>query len=248
MAKSYLRGLGLSFVILFSTTFSARAEWLIEGFTGFSAGESSDLQLEQPGGTSLIFHNIPWEMHDFDEPMYYGYRVLYFPGRDSNWGFGLEFIHAKVYLDTSDSVRVTGTRAGTPVNGTESLGDTFEGFNISNGINYLTADVLYRFFLDKQHPESFLSRFQPYVGIGLGITVPHPEPQLKGEPLRAKYQFGGFAAQAMAGVSFDITKYLLLYTEYKLSYAKFDDLSFTGGTIQMDLLEHHWVFGVGVKF
>jgi lipid A oxidase len=86
----------------------------------------------------------------------------------------------------------------------------------------------------------------------VGITIPHVVVQLANEPGFADYEFGGLGMQAIAGLSFDITKHIQLFTEYKFTYADLDRLDFsngvTSGAISLDSMANHWVFGLGYRF
>jgi lipid A oxidase len=237
---------------LLGTNKNAHAEFVISGFSGVSSAYDSDLHLHENNGTDLTFHNASYQTKDFGENApYYGGRLTYFLSRESHWGFGLEFLHSKVFLDSGKSLHVTGTRDGSPVNDTESVGDTIADFHCAHGLNYLTADTFYRFFL-ADPGKNFIGRFQPYLGAGLGITIPHVVVQLPNEPGFEDYEFGGLGGQAIAGLSFDITKHVQLFTEYKFTYADLDRLDFsngiTSGTISFDSMANHVVFGLSYRF
>jgi hypothetical protein len=126
----------------------SRAELVLSAFSGISDTYDSNLHLNENNGNSLTFHAAAYHTSDFNSPQYYAGRLAYFLSRESHWGFGLEFFHSKVYLDTERSFHVTGTRGGLPVNDTEPASDTFYDFNCSHGLNYLTTDAFYRFFSD----------------------------------------------------------------------------------------------------
>jgi lipid A oxidase len=229
---------------------SSHAEFVLSAFSGVSSAFDSDLHLHENNGNDLTFHDASYKTRDFESPQYYGGRLTYFLSRESHWGFGVEFFHSKIYLDTGKSYQVTGTRNGAPVNGTEPGSNTFYDFNCSHGLNYLTADTFYRFFLGQ--PDTFLHRFQPYLGAGVGITIPHVEVELANQPRFEEYQFGGLGVQGIAGLSFSITKHIQLFSEYKFTYADLDKLTFsngeTSGTISLDSMANHFVFGASYRF
>jgi lipid A oxidase len=237
--------------LLLGTSENTQAELVLSGFTGLSSAFDSDLHLHENNGTDLTFHNASYHTSDFgaDAP-YYGGRLVYFLSRESHWGFGLEFLHSKVFLDSGKSVNVTGTRGGSSVNDTEPVGDSISDFHCAHGLNYLTADTFYRFFLGQ--PDSFLHRVQPYLGAGLGITIPHVVVELPNQPGYEDYEFGGFGAQAIAGISFSITKHIQLFTEYKFTYADLDRLDFnngvTRGYVSFDSMANHVVLGASYRF
>src|SRR5216117_3945507 len=229
------------FVSLCAATIRA-GEFVASVFTGVALTQDDDLRLRQSGGTDLTFHDVSFRGKDFESPIYYGARLSYFLSDQSHWGFGVEFFHSKMYLNTSDSVSVTGTRAGVPVNATEPLSKTFDSFSISHGLNFLTADAIYRWF-PGERGKDFLGRFQPYVGAGIGAVIPHVEVGLAGQPLFEQYEWRGPGVQGFLGTNFDLFKHLSIFAEYKFTYADLDRLTFPGGSIEVNPLMHHLVGG-----
>jgi lipid A oxidase len=231
---------------------SARAgddpgEFVISAFTGIAVTENNDLRLKQNGGTDLTFHGASYHGRDFENPPFYGGRILYFLPNKSPWGFGVEYFHSKMYLDTGKSVQVTGTRAGVPVNDIEPISDSINHFSISHGLNFITADAFYRWSLGHRG-EDFLGRFQPYLGAGVGVVIPHVETQIVGGPFEEDYQFHGPSVLAMAGLNFDITKHLSLFTEYKFSYAHLGAMQVPNGAISVDPMTHNFISGISFRF
>src|SRR5262245_2427777 len=95
------RTVALSTAAFAATVFtpSTHAEFVFSIFSGLSMVEDNDLRLHQPGA-DLTFHNVSYKTKDFKGPLYYGARLSYFLPKHSNWGFGLEFFHSKMYLET----------------------------------------------------------------------------------------------------------------------------------------------------
>jgi len=229
-----------------ATGTAAHPEFVISAFGGIALTENNDLRLQQGGGTDLAFHNVSYKGQDFQSPPYYGARLTCFSSEKSHWGFGTEFFHAKLYLNTEDTVRVTGTLAGKPVDAFERVGNTINFFNLSHGLNFLTADAIYR-GLPGERGKDFLGRFQPYVGVGVGAVIPHVEAIVGGVGYE-KYQWHGPGVQAFAGMNFDLTRHWSLFAEYKFSYANLDHLSIPGGSIGITPLTHHIVSGISLRF
>ncbi len=152
-----------------------------------------------------------------------------------------------MYLNTGDIVHVTGSRAGAPVNDFEPVSASISHFSISHGLNFITADVFYRWRMGRRG-ENFLGRFEPYIGAGAGVVIPHVEAQLAGGQFGEEYQFHGPAVLAMAGLNFDVTRHFALFAEYKFSYARLGEMHITGGSIEADPLTHNLVSGVSVRF
>ncbi len=224
-----------------------RGEFVLSLFTGLSLPENNDLRLRQAGGTDLTFHNVSYQGKDFSTPPYYGARLTYFLPEQSHWGFGVEYFHAKLYLGTGDTVHVTGTRGGVAVNDSEPVGNTIQTFILHNGFNFVTADVFYRWQLGRRD-ENFLGRFQPYVGAGVGAVVPYVESQLVGGTYRQGYQIRGPGVLGIAGLNFDLTKHVSLFSEYKFAYAHLDELHLANGSISIDPMTHNFVTGVSFRF
>lgn len=225
---------------------AARAEFNLSIFTGVALSQDSDLDLHQTGGTDLTFHDVSFEGRDFETPPFYGARLLYFLPNDSHWGFGAEFFHLKLYAQTGDTTRVTGTRNGVGVDDNEPIDNTLQQFSLSHGLNYALADVVYR-WQPGERGEDFLGHLQPYVGLGLGAAIPHVESEVNGN-FHEEYQFHGPGVQALAGVNVNLTKHWGLLFEYKFTYANLDSLEIPNGSIEVTPLTHNIVAGLTFSF
>lgn len=231
---------------LLGTVQAMRAEVVVSVFSGVALTENNDLRLRQTGGTDLTFHAVSYQGRDFESPQYYGGRVSYFLPQQPHWGFGAEFFHMKMYLNAGETVHVTGSRAGLPVNDFERIDNTIQDFSISHGLNFLTLDATYR-WLPGHRDGDFLGRFQPYVGAGIGAVIPHVESTVGGVR-REGYQWRGPGVQGFAGLNFDLLRHLSLFVEYKLTYANLDTLDIPGGSIALIPFTHHFVSGLSVRF
>ncbi len=239
----FAAGIGLSAV--FPGT--ASAEWFASGYLGAASTQVSDVELSLPGGTNLTFNDVSWDDESFSGPIYYGLRTGYwFEGRP-NWGIAVDFSHAKMMSDPNQMVQVSGTRQGTPVAGQERLGDTFDELSFSHGHNLLTLNGMYRWMELGRSEQDFLSRLQPYVLAGLGVAYPHVEVVLAGNDTY-EYQAAGIAAQAGGGLDLDITRWLSIFAEYRLSYAEIDADLAGGGSLQTEPWTHHFTSGVTFSF
>jgi lipid A oxidase len=222
----------------------ARAEFVFSIFSGYSIVEDNDLTLHQPGA-DLTFHDVSYKTQDFEGPFYYGARLSYFLPKHSNWGFGIEFFHSKMYLQSGDSVQVTGHRGGANVNQTEKIDNTIRAFSISHGLNILAADAMYRWqFAERGH--GVAGRFQPYAGGGIGVAIPHVESVI-GTVSFEEYQVDGPAFLGFVGVNFDLAKHWGLFVEYKMSYVDLGSLDVPGGSYEVSPLIHHFVAGISFK-
>jgi lipid A oxidase len=226
---------------------TAQGEWVLSIYGGKSITENGDLELHQSERTSLTFEDVSWDDHSFESPLYYGARPSYWLDKWPGWGASLDFTHAKMYLDPNDTVHVIGTRLGMAVNEPERIGATIQRFSNSHGLNFLTLNLLHRWFPKGQRGDSPLGRLQPYVGIGAGITIPHVETTVDNKSTD-EYQFGGPALQGLAGLSYDLFKHLSTFIEYKISYADVDMDIAGGGKISIEPVTHQFVFGLSARF
>lgn len=231
--------------VLLGFGYPTQAEFVASLFGGMALTENNDLELKQTGGTDLTFHDVSYRGKDFESPIYYGARVAWFPSPIPHWGFGIEFFHAKAYLDTGDTVHVTGRREGSPVDDHEPIRETIEGFSMSHGLNFLTADAMYRWFLGERG-QSFLGRIQPYAGAGLGAVIPHVESTIGGVHFE-EYQFHGPGVQGFLGANIDLSRHWSVFLEYKLSYVDLE-LEIPGGSISVAPWSHHFVTGLSFRF
>jgi lipid A oxidase len=232
--------------LILSLARSSRAEFVASVYGGVTFHQNGDLRLQQNNGTDLTFHDVGYKSQNFNSPPYYGARLAYFLGDRAHLGFGIEFFHAKIYLDNRASAQVTGRRGGVQVNGSEPIRNTIEDFSNSHGLNFLTADVIYRWFL-AEPGQGFLSRLQPYAGAGAGVLIPHVEATIGGVR-QENYQITGPGAQIFGGISFDLAKHLFVFSEYKFSYARLNGEDVPGGRITANAFTHHLVLGMGLKF
>ncbi len=216
---------------------------VLSGYAGLAVTPRADLTLERAGGTNLTFRDVAWEDASFRSPQYYGLRLGVFLGRRSPWGLMLDFTHAKIIAEDDEEVAVVGTRDGAAVDADERIDRTLESLDITHGLNFLTVNIVHRWLFD---PETFLGRFEPYVGAGGGIAIPHVEASIGGESDHG-YQTDGPAFQALAGLSATLVGPLAVFVEYKISVAFLNRLEVPGGTISLEPWTHHLVVGISLR-
>ncbi len=218
---------------------AARAETTLMLYLGVSFTHDSEIRLRQPGGTDLTYRDISWASQSFKSPFYYGVRLTHHFESRRDWGVMLDFFHDKVFADTQKPVRVTGTRGGEPVDGTEPLGATVQGFNMSHGMNYLTLDVVHRW--NSCAEPGCTGRLQPYVGAGAGLVIPHVEATL-GDQSVGEYQVHGPAFQALGGVAWPFASRFSLASEYRFTHTAVT-VDVPGGTLGTTVDTHHVILG-----
>lgn len=208
-------------VVFLAVPGAARAEFLLGIYGGISGTLDSDVDVES-GATDLTLDDVPFDGESFDSPIYYGVRGTYWLEGMPSYGVMLDFTHAKAVADEGE------------------IAPTFDELQFSHGLNTLTLNGLYR------HPLSWIT---PYAGVGVGVSVPHVEIDLAGGGSSTDgYQFGGLAAQALAGMEFPLGDRFALFAEYKFSYTPLDIDLDGGGSLETDLFTNQAMLGLSVRF
>ena len=182
-------------------------------YTGRTQADSTDLTLIQPQfDTNVTYHHVDWHGKPFTQSPYYGIRIGGFLRRLPRLGFELEYNHSKVYAKVQEQKRITGVWQGVPINAVETMQDKVDEYRITNGINTLNLNTLYRFpvSVGTHYPNG---RFQPYVGMGLQYYVLYSINTVAGVEDERGYRNGGFGFQAFGGGRFLITPRFGLFLE-----------------------------------
>jgi len=199
----------------------AAAEFELSLYSGWQTVTDSDVEGNDPGGIGAFDFEADWEGRSDETPPYYGIRGTWW--RPSDYGFGLEFTHAKVY--GSDSTL------------SENGFDTLE---FTDGLNIVTANIMRRF------PGQGRS-WTPYVGAGAGVSVPYVEVETSGTST-FEFQLTGPAAQWVAGVSYELSPAWSLFTEYQGTYSRNEADLDGGGELETDILTNAVNLGVSFNF
>ena len=166
-------------------------------------------------------NSVGWDGASFQMPPYYGIRGTYWMESQPDFGFALDFTHAKVKADPPP------------------LG--FTTLEFTDGINFLTGNALYRNQMD--------NGFTPYLGVGLGLSIPHVEvagPAVGGTTTE-EYQVTGFAVQALVGVDFAIDENWSVFGELKSTYGQVDADLNGGGNLDTNIVSNQVIFGLTYK-
>lgn len=240
-------------------------ETIVAGYGGITHTHSSDVHFAKAGMTDLTAQSVDWIGRPFKSPIYYGLRAIYWPA-GSRVGGMLDFTHAKTISVREQAVRFSGTRNGRPANGTATIDKTFRHLEFSHGHNMLTLNGLLRL-------GAVTAAIRPYVGGGLGVSLPHTEVQFVDDAKRTyEYQFAGGVGQALAGIEFRLPSFSV-FIEYKLSVAPYrvplsqldgskssafqdwwvqfrnwlSGAAPEGGYLSTTLTTHHLIAGVGYR-
>ncbi len=252
----------------------------IEYNRGKSFPTHSDIQLDW-NGNSMRFENVRFEdesffpdnsiipnafikplsrlkfgdaLKAFTEP-YYGYRFIHFFRSNPHIGVGIEFTHHKIFLNQpTQSVKISGTYNGNPLDKNGAVGDYIDYLSVSHGVNHLSFLFSYRWLLGPTAaiPEG---RMQPYISAGLGPAIPHLELKLKeNAPAWNDYSYqSGISNYNLGlglGMRYKFSPHFGCYLEYKLSYSHLYDLTFDDGAgeLRMAFTNHHLMWGLSYIF
>lgn len=216
-------------------------EWVLAAYLGIAHTASAPISISQPpSGTSITLSNVNFEGRSLAAPVYYGYRITYFPSRHAIVGVEAEMIHLKVYAETDAVVRVAGVHRNNSAVGTIRLTDVVQQFSISHGLNLMFANVVARRTLLRQRDAE--PRVQVIVRLGAGPTLPHPESTVDGVS-HDGYELGALAVQLSAGAEWRMYRRVAAATEYKFTRTR-QSVSIAGGNARGLFTSHHLVFGV----
>jgi lipid A oxidase len=191
-----------------------RAETELAVSAGYTWTRPANVRVSQPSTDSdATFGDVHWESRALRMPIYYGLRATHWLTSQPQLGLGAEFVHYKVYAEVQRSVSVRGRWNGSPVDTTAPMGDRVQNFSISHGVNYVAANVLYRWRADgAARPVGALV---PYVGGGPVLYVLHPESMVNGLAQDGPYQTSGLGAHAFAGLNYSLGAHTGVFTEMK---------------------------------
>ncbi|NOX83698.1 MAG: outer membrane beta-barrel protein [Alphaproteobacteria bacterium] len=245
--RNVLIGGGLGLAIL-SLAWPAAAEVQLGLHLGWNQTSSSDVEFTGPGGVDFNIENVPWQglsLPGNAGSPYWGARATYWFSDGSGWGVMLDYTHAKIRAVSDATVTLTGnTGASAAAPGDYAVSALFDRLEFTDGISFVTLSAMYRF-----QP---ISKFQPYVGVGGGLSIPHVEVTggaLSALPTTFSYEIGSATVQALAGVDLPLNDMVSLYGEFRLNYTPVNaPLSNSAFEIDTDLFTKQLLFGVALHF
>ena len=199
----------------------AVSETQIGVFGGVNWNFGSTVALNAPGVQDD--RSVDWNGGSFEMPPYWGVRGTYWLSK--HWGLAVDFIHTKALADINF--------AADPV---------YDRLEFTDGNNLLLFELLYRF------GPTMNVALVPYVGAGVGVTIPHVEVTLDSGSKTYEYQLAGPAVQILAGVEYKLGPTWSLFTEFKLGYSHISADLKGGGQLETALWSPQLAIGVAYRF
>ena len=192
------------------------AEWIFAVYLGTAHTERAALAFSRP---PVTFASVDFRAESWRPPLYYGYRVAFFPRPQSRLGVEGEFTHLKLYAVLPDRAQV-------------------QRFSMSHGLNFVLVNIAARRTL----PTSLRVPLRLTARAGAGPTVPHVESTIAGVPQEG-YQAGSIALHTGGGVEIPVRRHVAVIAEYKLTRVH-EDVAAAGGRARGVFLSHHATAGV----
>lgn len=219
--RSAIFGTLFALGLLSGTPALASAQWYGGVYMGANTTTPADVTVKGDS-YDLTFPDVSFEAKSFTSPQYYGWRVGRFFDDGRRFGLELEFIHLKVIAKPED------------------LGPAVTRYQMTHGLNFLVVNLTNRIPLGRS------AYGEPRVALvargGAGITLPHAETTILGEP-REQYEYAGLGAHAAVGLDVRLKGRLSLVSEYKLTYAKPTITTAHNGTGKTTAMSHHVAVG-----
>jgi lipid A oxidase len=224
MSRS-LRAAALAVAGVCLCSLPALAETQISVYGGANGNFDNSVSVDAPGVNDD--RTVGWKGGAFDMPPYWGVRGTYWLSKSSNWGFAIDYTHAKASADIDFAADTTYNR-----------------LEFTDGNTLLMFEVLYRF-----NP-MMNGSLVPYVGAGVGVTIPHVEVTLDSDPGNKTYdyQLAGPAARILAGLEYKLNESWSLFTEGRLSYSHISADLHGGGSLETDLWSPELAVGLTYRF
>lgn len=199
----------------------AAAQWYAGVYMGANTTQPATVTVTGDG-YDVRFPNVSFEAQPFTSPQYYGWRLGRHVDEARRLGVELEFVHLKVIAKPED------------------LGPAVTRYQMTHGLNFLVVNLMRRIPLSRSTQGE--GRIALTGRGGVGITLPHAETTILGQP-REQYEYGGPGAHAALGLNVRLKGRASVTTEYKVTYARPTISMALNGTGRTTTLSHHVALG-----
>ena len=191
----------------------------------------SNIHISMPNGTNLTLHHVEAQDRpdmdaiikkpgDISIPQY-NYRIGFYLNKSHTKAIELNFDHAKYIVRDWQTVKVTGTIEGKPVNGDSILNPgTFLHLEHTDGANWLHINYVHQQTLlmtkNNKHPLiNFIWK------AGAGINIPRTDFTWRGDRLNNDFHVAGYNISTEAGCRiYPVKKFFFEFTG-KTGYVKY---------------------------
>jgi len=186
--------------------------------------------------TGLLSHSVTGPQYNFQIGYYFR----------KNTAFEVNFVHAKAIVTQDQTVRMTGTLAGQPVDKNVVLTEDVLIYKLNNGANFALFNVVQRFRILRQPGQT--GSIAVLGKAGIGFVVPHTENTLFGIPNEEGFQFSGPDLGVELAVRLHVFR--AIYTEFceKGVYARYRGVNIDQGHAEQELWAHVTSLSFGASF
>lgn len=245
LGRKHLVALSFLLVSLLSLPLSASAEWYADLYAGGAfTNNAKGVQSSTFGPTTLTSEDL-----DVDNSITGGGRAGYWFERVPWYGLGLDVFYFGPDIPTQASQ--TAIVSAIPgVSGTTAL--TNQKFSLSViGIGFDILRLRLPLLKDKTFPHG---RLQPYLTAGPALFISNVKDTGNFQPTNQSQSDTSVGFKVGAGVSYQITKLLGLFGEYRFTHFK-SDATFSDSTpppstenVETTFNTHHIIGGVSFRF
>jgi len=230
----------------------SRRDWYFEWGYNTENYARPDIRFRQADlGNDFTLANVylhdskAWDIwnHPISVPQY-SWRIGKF-FRD-NTAIEFNFDHAKALLEPGQTLTMTGTFAGVPVNQQVAVDNVVQVYKLNNGANFALVNLVQRYTLwgtpGRTGHISILAK------AGLGFMLPHTENIVAGLPNEAGFQYGGLGAGIEGTLRAHVYKTIFVAVAQKGFYGHYRNLHIAGGRADHDLWAYVTVISFGTTF
>ena len=163
-----------------------------------------------------------------------------------NTAFEVNFVHAKAIVTQDQTVRMTGTLAGQPVDQNVVLTEDVLVYKLNNGANLALFNAVQRFPLLRKPGQT--GSVSVLGKAGIGFVAPHTENTVLGVPNEKGFQFSGPDLGVELAVR--LHAFRAFYIEFceKGVYARYRELNINQGRADQELWAHITALSFGASF
>jgi hypothetical protein len=216
--------------------------------------QREDIHFSQPSlGNDFTLHDVifhdrkGWTDGVFGQPLtvpQYCFQIGFFLKK--NTAFEINFVHAKAIVTQDQTVQMTGTFAGQPVDHPLVLTTDVLQYQLNNGANFALFNLVHRLRLVRQPGQT--GAIALLLKGGVGFVVPHTQNTVFGQPNHPGFQFSG--PDVGAEIAVRVQLFRAFYTEFceKGVAARYRDLNIYNGRAEQNLWAHVTALSFGVSF